>query len=42
MQKRKREEEYMRQIGFVPHANEDNNGNPVVVPSPEDSDGGNE
>lgn len=32
MQKRKREEEYMRQIGFVPHANEDNNGNPVIIP----------
>lgn len=29
MQKRKREEEYMKQIGFVPHANEDNNGKPA-------------
>ena len=29
MQKRKREEEYMKQIGFVPHANENNNGEPV-------------
>lgn len=29
MQKRKREEEYMSQVGFVPHANEDNNGKPA-------------